>query len=121
MANEISVSVSLKSSKINVSMNVGTSFQADMTGVHKQSVNQLIGFAAHEPIELVTDLGTPGFIHLKNLDPTNFILIGVDVSAAFVKMIKLLPGEGTTFRGDAVIFAQADTADCLLQVDILEV
>ena len=120
MANEISVSVSLKSSKINVSMNVGTSFQADMTGVHKQSVNQLIGFAAHEPIELVTDLGTPGFYHFKNVDLTNFILIGVDVSAAFVKMIKLLPGEGTTFRGDAVIFAQADTADCLLQVDILE-
>lgn len=103
-------------------MNVGTSFQADMAGVHKQSVNQLIGVAAHEPIELVTDLGTPGFVHFKNVDPTNFILIGVDVAAAFHKMIHLDPGQGTVFQiANVPLFAQADTADCLLQVDILEV
>ena len=67
------------------------------------------------------DITTPGYLHLKNLDTTNFVEFGVD-NTGFVAVGKLEAGEEAVFRvADATtIQLKADTASCNVAYQLLE-
>ena len=67
----------------------------------------------------VTNLGVAYF---KNLDSTNFIELGVDVSSTFYPVLRLGPGESVVCKLSPAItlYAKADTAVARLQAAIYE-
>lgn len=71
---------------------------------------------------VVSDITTSGIGYFMNIDATNFVQLGVVVSATFYPLVRLLAGEVATFRLDtgATIYAKADTADCKLVFQINE-
>lgn len=73
---------------------------------------------SEEEITQGADLGTPGYLILKNLDGTNYIEVG---STTGVYDIKLLAGEIALYRhNSATIYAKADTAACDLEYTLIE-
>ena len=70
-----------------------------------------VGFAAHEII-VTTDLAALGIMTVENIDPNNFLDIGLDVAAAFVPFARVLPGESYPIRltPGIVLYGKADTA-----------
>jgi len=68
----------------------------------------------------VTDVAVGGVCFFRNLDETNFVEIGFQVSSTFYPFLKLLPGEFSMGRlGNAAPFARANTANVDLQYRIL--
>jgi hypothetical protein len=57
------------------------------------------------------DISAPGWVIIKNLDATNFVLLGSDGTSY---PIKILPGQtvGPVFWNAAAVHVKADTADC---------
>ena len=59
---------------------------------------------------------TPGLVFAKNLDDTNYVELGLDVSLTFYPLIKLEPGDECVFRlaGSVSLYGKANTAavDC---------
>lgn len=72
-----------------------------------------------EQITIPTDIGTPGVLWIKNLDPTNFVQLG---HATTAYLVRLDPGEVNVFRLDAgaSLFLKADTAACRVQFKLFE-
>ena len=124
MANEITVSVSLKcvngDFRFERRINSVSVTQAAIGG---NGGVQEIGFAAHEALAL-GDVGTEGWLIVRNIDDTNFVDLGVDVAAAFEPFIRLEPGEPALFRlskdAGATPYAQADTAAVKVEFMLLE-
>ena len=82
--------------------------------------SQLIGFAAHEAVD-IGDVGTAGWAYFRNLDAENYVEIGVEVAAAFYPLVKLESGEAAVFRlATDTPFAKADTGDVVLQKGIFD-
>jgi hypothetical protein len=73
----------------------------------------------HELLD-VGDVGTEGMVHVRNLDSTNYVEIGVDVAATFYPVIKLSPGDPAVFPAGATLYARANTAAVKLDSMILE-
>lgn len=88
-------------------------------GEEVQQGVQVIGFSGEEQIVIATDIGTPGWLWIKNLDPTNFVQLGAAAAEYFVR---LNPGEVNMFRLDeaAGLFLLADTGDCRVQYKLFE-
>lgn len=71
---------------------------------------------------------TPGISYFKNLDPTNFVDIGVFVSGTFYPLIRLAPvatgsnGEFAALRIDPGVtpYWKADTATCNVQMKVYQ-
>lgn len=79
-----------------------------------------IGFAAHEAI-VMQDVAAAGWARFENLDSTNFVQIGIDVSAAFHPFVKLKAGEFCILRlGTNAPYAKADTAAVQLDYEIFQ-
>lgn len=81
---------------------------------------QVIG-TSHESVA-VGDLVSPGWVWLKNLDETNYVQFGVDVSSTFYPLGKLKPGESAVWRLEpsATLYLRADTAACACQIIVLD-
>lgn len=122
MANEITVSASVRVTKGGLTDQfIKNGLLVDMTGNLSDKSVQTIGHAAHEAVSLSSDIGTPGWSAFLNLDDTNFVQIGIEVSATFYPLVKLMPGEMALFRlATDTFYAQADTADVNLQKFIIE-
>ena len=81
---------------------------------------QVIGSGAHEAIA-TGDLTTEGWAIFRNLDDTNFVDVGIDVSSVFKPVFRLKAGEPAIVRVSTdALYAQADTADVNLEYTILE-
>ena len=124
MANEITVSVSLKIINGDATFSRKVSGQQfDQAASGGAGTIQEIGFAAHEAID-IGDVGTEGWCYFRNIDDTNFVEIGVDVAAVFKPIIRLEIGEFTVFRASpvagATLYAQADTAAVKLEYHVGE-
>ena len=67
------------------------------------------------------DITTPGYLHLKNLDTTNYVEFGAD-NTGFVAVGKLKAGEEAVFRvaASTTIQLKADTASCNVAFQLLE-
>ena len=119
MADEITISASLKvSNGLLTSPRSVTRLQADQATQMSREGVQSIG-TTYEAIDL-GDVATAGYVYIRNIDTTNYVEIGTEVSAAFAPAIKLLAGEAALFRAGAVLYAKADTAAVKIDVLILD-
>jgi len=118
MANEGTLSCSVRFSKSSREASQSYSgIQIDVSGDKVTRLIQEIG-TAEEALD-VGDVGTAGYIIMKNLDDTNFIEIRPGSGTA--DLIKLKAGEVAMFRlalnGP---YAIADTAACDLEFLLIE-
>jgi hypothetical protein len=124
VANELTVSVSARYSKNGVQLSTDdfgvAGIQIDVSGTEVARFVQLIG-TTEEAIAKPSDIATPGFCVLKNLDPTNYV--SIQSASGATACIKLKPGEVALFRfADAATapYATANTAACRLAVILFE-
>lgn len=121
MANELKIS-------INTRLENGTFldiFQTGMIEIDQAAVG------AHRPVvdvgtseEVITDgdVGTLGWLIMRNLDATNYVEWGPESSGSMVPIGKMEPGEPALFRlkPGITLRAQANTAACKVDVRIYE-
>lgn len=122
MAQEISISISLGVTKGNLRDSIALSGRFDLAASApvKASGIAIIGTGSHEAIPL-GDLGTPGFVLLRNLDDTNYVEVGKDSTGSFVPFLKLKAGEPAIFRlSSAAPYAKANTGNVRLQYEIYD-
>ena len=123
MANEIKVTASLSCTNGN--------FVFPKVGSSEQSITQTtlggggpgyLSIGTSEEAITFTDVGTLGWIWIKNLDSTNFIKFGPESAGAMVSCGKLKAGESCVFRlmTGITLRMQADTAACKVQIHCLE-
>jgi len=117
MANELSVSARISFSKSNARVSRSDTELIDVTGSEFTHQVQVIG-TTEEQIEQGADVGTPGYLWIKNLDATNYVEIG---STTGVYDIKLKAGEIALYRhNSATIYAKANTASCRVEYILVE-
>lgn len=112
MASEIQVSVALRATKGFLELSEQpTALQVDMAANTPGGGVQIIGFASHEALSNVSDIGTAGWAFFRNLDVTNYVELGLDVTGTFVPFCKLLPGEYALVPlSTTAVYAKANTA-----------
>lgn len=117
MSSELRVSVNLNFSKSGARVSKSYAATIDVTGDSFVSGVLSIGTTEEELTQLA-DLGTPGYVILKNLDATNYVEFG---STTGVYDIKLQAGECALYRhNSATLYAKANTAACLVEYTIIE-
>lgn len=89
--------------------------QSQTSNVRVQGV-QNIG-TTYEALSLGDVSSDGGAVYLLNRGTTNFVEIGLEVSAAFVAFVKLKPGEFAYIAGvsDKDLYARANTASVDLE------
>lgn len=115
MANEFTITLNvvyangyLKRSIIPGSVTANQTTQGMFGGV------QIIGTSEEDLA--VGDVGTPGFLYVRNLDTTNFVQIGKKVSGAMESSVKLKAGQFAWLPSDNITWrCKADTAACKLE------
>jgi len=120
MAGTISQTVSVNVNNGDINSQFQKTASITQTNQGHASGCQTIGTT--QEVLVVTDISTSGVGYFMNIDATNFVQLGVYVSATFYPLVRLLAGEVATFRLDtgATIYAQADTASCQLVYKINE-
>jgi hypothetical protein len=119
MANEISVSATLKASKGGAAFAHSKSYNITMSGDDMFSKTQIIGTSA-EALDMGEITGVPAAIMVQNLDGTNFVVLSLvnDGSTPFAKLLK---GQAAIFPpATATIYALADTASVRVLVSAVE-
>lgn len=116
MANEISVSVSLSTSKNSVPFGVSKNSQSDQTGSGRYA--EVITATTSWAQIVLTDV-TPGLMLFKNEDATNFVELATD-AAGVNKFARLNKGESALFRKNGDIHIKANTAPCSVLVAALD-
>jgi hypothetical protein len=119
MASETRVSASLQCDKNLVHVAANVNRIADMAGTNVITIVQDIGTSA-EALSMV-DVTTIGYILLRNLDPTNYVELGLDAAVTAQVFAKLLPGDIALFPAKtATMYAKANTAGIQLQIVAVE-
>ena len=117
MADELKLRISLRFSKGSAKVNIQESDSITVTGDAFEHAVQEVG-TSEEALAQGADVGTPGFLLVKNLDATNYVEIG---STTGVYDIKLLAGEFCLYRhNSATIYAKANTAACNVEYCLIE-
>ena len=117
MANELAISIRLSFVKSGAKARRSESIKVDVAGDAFTHEVQNIA-TSEETLGQGADLGTPGYIFIKNLDSTNFVEVG---STTGVYDLKLLAGEIAIYRhNSATVFAKADTATVNLEYLLIE-
>ena len=119
MSNEIRISARLSFSKGGAKANAAHNITVDVTGDAFTHEVQEVG-TTREELAQGADLGTPGYIVIKNLDSTNYVEVGPsDDDTSYC--IKLLAGEVAIYRHDsATVYAKANTAAVLCEYLLIE-
>jgi hypothetical protein len=117
MANEINTQISLNiKTALGARLDRSEVKKIDMTGESVLQTTQLVE-ASNVALDMSnTELGTPGYVFIKNLDATNYCSIGLTGSYT----IKLKAGEFCLFRAAADLFAAFDTAPGYLEIIVVE-
>lgn len=129
MANEITVNIGLRCE------NVTTGFKFPLLGGQSTITQTTVGGGGPGVVTAVTSgsgttvdlsaMTNPGWAYFRNLDATNFVLIGTAGSTGVGYLAKLKAGEECTLRlntamtGD-IVYVKADTASCKVDVRVLE-
>ena len=117
MSDELRLGIVLSFSKSSASEKKTYHEEIDVTGNAYVSSTQAIGTSEEEVVQ-GADIGTPGYVLVKNLDATNYVEIG---STTGVYDIKLLAGEVSLWHhNSATIYAKANTAECSIEYTIIE-
>ena len=65
------------------------------------------------------EVGTVGWVFVKNLDASNFVTVGSH--ATDNHLVKLLPGESSLLKaGLGTVFANSDTSACMVEYILVE-
>uniref|UniRef100_A0A6M3K389 Uncharacterized protein n=1 Tax=viral metagenome TaxID=1070528 RepID=A0A6M3K389_9ZZZZ len=117
MSDELRLGIVLSFSKSSASIKKAFHIDVDVTGDAYESAVQAIG-TSEEQLAQGADLGTPGYVLVKNLDATNYVEIG---STTGVYDIKLLAGEVSLWHhNSATIYAKANTSSVNVEYTIIE-
>lgn len=117
MSNELSLIVTLNFSKGGAKLLRTENIKVDVTGDSFTGGTQSIG-TSEEEIAQGAEVGTPGYLLIKNLDDTNYVEIG---STTGVYDVKLLAGEVALYRHNSgTIYAKANTSACLVEYYLIE-
>lgn len=103
-----------------LSLNSGTSTSFTIAGSTGISLVQAIGTSAEALT--VTDVGTLGWIAVRNTDSTNYVELALDSTlSATNTFAKLLAGEWTIIKANpsATYYARANTASCNVQTLVI--
>ena len=94
--------------------------QVDQANIGRGGYTQSVGTS--EEVVDFGDISTNGYMILRNLDDTNYVLYGPESAGAMVVLGKLKPGEVAILRvaPTVVMRAKADTAAVLLDVRLYE-
>lgn len=118
MANEILKSISLQAAKVNYSFQ--KAIRGNMAGSHKTANVQDIPNTA-TAVTIGPGIASAGEGIFTNLDPTNYIDLGILVSSTFYPLVRLLPGDVHAFRLSTLTFwAKASAGTPALSFEILE-
>lgn len=121
MANEFSISaaLTLRKNYLNKQVSDARNLNAVTSAPAYVAGSPSIG-TTHEAIPM-GDVATQGWAFFKNLDATNFVTIGIVVTATYYPMLKLKAGEFVLVRlSTNTIYAKADTAACQLDFIIFD-
>ena len=117
MSNELSLTISLIFSKGGAETQKAESKQVTVTGDAFTQGVQAIGITEEEVVQ-GADVGTPGYVYVKNMDATNYVELG---STTGVYDIKLKAKEFALWRhNSATLYAKANTAICNIEYIIVE-
>lgn len=99
MANEAAIKSSLSITKGNLQYQSRPgSFNADVTGA-KGPTPGAVAIATSPGTDIsFSELTTPGFVRIQNLDSTNFVEFGIWDGSTFHELGELQPGEEYVFR-----------------------
>lgn len=116
MANEISISGGLTHNR-NGSISKSHSVQITQSGTDYVLQTQNIGTSA----ELIDkgDIGTVGYMYVRNLDATNYVELALDSGATQI-FAKLLPGEFCVIPTRQQVYGRANTSACDCEVFLVE-
>ncbi|NBR87386.1 MAG: hypothetical protein EB141_13335 [Verrucomicrobia bacterium] len=120
MANEITLTASLSLAKTGQNLTGSVSgLSITQSGSTNIANVQTVGTTS-EQLSL-GDVSSPGYLFLKNLDATNFVVFDLNNPAvASTAFCTLLPGEGAVIpTRRTAIYAKADTASCNVFVEML--
>lgn len=121
MANEITLSAKLELNKSGVILSGQVSnLHITQTGTNNIANIQNIGTSTEQLS--FGDVTTPGYLLVKNLDATNFVLVSLATPAiSGTSFCKLLPGECCLVpTRQTTVYAIADTAACDVLVCVFE-
>jgi len=66
-------------------------------------------------------IATAGYGYFQNLDPTNYLQLGVEVSSTFYPLVQIPPlGVALIPLATLTVYAKANTATCQLLYNLLE-
>ena len=123
MANEITVRSSLQVKNGNLDYRPNSvQFQADQTGAIGPTPGALTVSTAGSPITL-SEITTPGMTKIRNIDPTNYVTVGIFDGSTFHEFMELLPGEEYVFRFSRSMTGlsiAANTADAEIVLEVFE-
>lgn len=140
MASEATVRVSLAIRADNINYPGGQgAFTADVTGRKGPTPGAFTATTDGTDVDL-SQLTTPGWAHVKNLDATNYVQVGVwdSNTSRFYPLLRLLAGESVVVRLDAdigeeyegtgtgtgtgpnTLRVKANTASCVVLVEAFE-
>lgn len=122
MANEIQITTGLTVTKNSTTTRLDVANEShDMSGSIRVDNIQTIG-TTYEVI-YKGDIGTIGFMQFVNLDSTNYVDIGREISAAFEAFIRVMPGKTSPpIKTSALtaIYGRANTAACNVRCILIE-
>ena len=76
MANELGLKLNLKYKKNDRTFSINEESSITVAGDDYTFQRQSIGFGNIESLDIGSDIGTQGYLYIKNRDSTNFVLIG---------------------------------------------
>lgn len=117
MSKEISITMAISFKKGGAQVRRSESITVDVTGDAFSHEVQEIG-TSEEQLAQGADLGTPGYMFIKNMDATNYVEVG---STTGVYDIKLKAGEVCLYRhNSATVYAKANTLACKVEYLLIE-
>lgn len=121
MANEITLTMGMRVRKGGLAIDIATNQLArTLTGARRASQTQTIGTGAHEAL-VIGDVSSAGYAFFKNLDGTNYVELGRDLTGTFVPFAKLLAGDIAMLPlTSTAVYAKANTGAVELDYLILE-
>jgi hypothetical protein len=116
MANEVTVSATLRYALNRAAASLSTSYSATQSGDKYQAGVQTVGTS--EEVLDKNDVGTIGYLGIRNTDATNFVQLG---ALAANYSVKLLPGEGAVIPWKAAnVYVKANVASVDLEYLMIE-
>jgi len=121
MANEITITTGLVATSGNFLVQHSTlTKQATLTTARRSLNTQLISTSSTALVIASGVAAAGGWAWFRNLDTTNYVEVGVQVSGTFYPLVRLNAGEAAVFRlGVITPYAYANTGSVYLEHDIM--